>query len=321
MKAEADIHFLQGINQLVGHGWPYSPPQAGEPGWHLYAAAVFNQHNPWWIVMPDIAAYLQRVSWLLRQGEPATDVALYLPTADAYAGFSLGHDSVSESMDRLLGPNAIPQILEGGYNYDFIDDDAIAAVGIKYPILILPNVERIPLKTLKTIAEYARLGGIVISTGRVPSLAPGFLETKTDTPQIFELARISFRTTFSRGHLVRDDTQLAETLHKLLPPDVTAPPEIGFVHRSMAPYEAYFFVNTGNHPVTCSAGSEVHQKRGACVVGSVHRRRRRRDAGLPHPVTMKSTWTGPIRIAGRLVFPGHSLEAGRKIEPFGGGSV
>ena len=26
MKAEADRHFLQGINQLIGHGWPYSPP-------------------------------------------------------------------------------------------------------------------------------------------------------------------------------------------------------------------------------------------------------------------------------------------------------
>ncbi len=30
MKAEADTFFLQGINQLVGHGWPtYSPPSAG----------------------------------------------------------------------------------------------------------------------------------------------------------------------------------------------------------------------------------------------------------------------------------------------------
>ena len=26
MKAEADLHFLQGINQLIGHGWPYTPP-------------------------------------------------------------------------------------------------------------------------------------------------------------------------------------------------------------------------------------------------------------------------------------------------------
>jgi hypothetical protein len=31
MKAEADLHFLQGINQLVGHGWPYSPQGAIEP--------------------------------------------------------------------------------------------------------------------------------------------------------------------------------------------------------------------------------------------------------------------------------------------------
>ena len=87
LKAEADLHFLEGVNQIIGHGWPYSPPEAGEPGWHFYAAAALNPHNPWWIVMPDIAAYLQRVSFLLRQGEPVTDVAIYLPTDDAYAQF------------------------------------------------------------------------------------------------------------------------------------------------------------------------------------------------------------------------------------------
>ena len=90
MKAEADLHFLQGVNQFIGHGWPYSPPAAGEPGWRFYAAAVFNDHNPWWIVMPDITAYLQRISFLLRQGRPANDVALYLPTDDAYARFTPG---------------------------------------------------------------------------------------------------------------------------------------------------------------------------------------------------------------------------------------
>ena len=72
MKAEADLHFLQGINQLIGHGFPYSPPSAGEPGWRFYAAAVFNQHNPWWLVMPDVTRYLQRISFLLRQGSPPT---------------------------------------------------------------------------------------------------------------------------------------------------------------------------------------------------------------------------------------------------------
>jgi len=258
MKAEADLHFLQGINQLVGHGWPYSPPQVGEPGWHFYAAAVFNQHNPWWIVMPDITAYLQRVSWLLRQGEPSNDVALYLPTADAYAGFTLGHDSVNQSMDRLLGPNVIPQILDGGYNFDFIDDDAIAAVGIKYPVLVLPNVERMPLATLARIGEYARKGGSVIATGRVPSLAPGFREAKADTPQIRELARSLFEGPAARGHLVKDDAKLGEALLRVLRPDVVAPPEIGFVHRKLLPFvDAYFVVNTANHRVHRPVGFRV----------------------------------------------------------------
>src|SRR5580704_18130533 len=88
MKAEADIHFLEGVNQLIGHGWPYSPPSAGEPGWRFYAAAVFNDHNPWYTVMPDVTRYLQRVSFLLRQGKPVNDVALLLPTDDAWAKFN-----------------------------------------------------------------------------------------------------------------------------------------------------------------------------------------------------------------------------------------
>ncbi|HEY8150683.1 MAG TPA: glycosyl hydrolase, partial [Vicinamibacteria bacterium] len=90
VKAEADQHFLVGINQLIGHGWPYSPPQAGTPGWPFYAAAVLSDKNPWWPVMPDLAAYLQRVSFVLRQGEPVVDVALYAPTEDAWAAFRPG---------------------------------------------------------------------------------------------------------------------------------------------------------------------------------------------------------------------------------------
>jgi hypothetical protein len=90
MKAEADRMFLLGVNQIVGHGYPYSPPGAGEPGWSLYAAAVFNSHNPWFAVMPDVTKYLQRVSWLLRQGKPANDIAILIPEDDGQAAFTPG---------------------------------------------------------------------------------------------------------------------------------------------------------------------------------------------------------------------------------------
>jgi hypothetical protein len=102
MKAEADRMFLLGVNQFVGHGYPYSPTAAGEPGWSLYAAAVFNSHNPWFPVMPDITRYLQRVSWLLRQGQPANDIAILLPEDDAQAAFTPGHVSVTDEMKKRI---------------------------------------------------------------------------------------------------------------------------------------------------------------------------------------------------------------------------
>ena len=103
MKAQADLNFLEGINQLVGHGWPYSPPEAGEPGWRFYAAAVFDDHNPWWIVMPDVTKYLQRISFLLRQGKPVNDVAIYVATADNMAQYQAGRERIGGGSGGGMG--------------------------------------------------------------------------------------------------------------------------------------------------------------------------------------------------------------------------
>jgi len=256
MKAEADLHFLQGINQLVGHGFPYSPPSAGEPGWRFYAAAVFNQHNPWWLVMPDVTLYLQRISFLLRQGQPANDVAVYIPTDDAWAAFTPGNDSVNKTVDQLLGTDLAPRILDAGYNFDFIDDGAIAHAGIPYPILILPNVERIPLATCQKLQEYVRKGGILIATRRTPSLAPGLMEA-SDTPRIADLSRALFQNAGAPGHLVTDMSTLPAVLHAALPADVATAPEIGFVHRKLGFADIYFLANTSNHPVHSPAAFRV----------------------------------------------------------------
>ena len=164
MKAEADLHFLIGVNQIIGHGWPYSPPQVGEPGWSLYAAAVFNNHNPWHPVMPDVARYIQRISYLLRQGQPANQVALLLPTDDAWAKFSPGKVSVTEEMAHLITPTLMSAILSAGYNVDFIDADTIDRLGIHHPILVIPPTDRIPEEASNKIAQFVAHGGKVIGS-------------------------------------------------------------------------------------------------------------------------------------------------------------
>ena len=175
MKAEADIDFIMGENQLIFHGWPYSPPPSelapGDPGWSLYAAAVFNDHNPWHPVMPAVTQYIARISWLLRQGEPANQVAVLLPTDDAWAGFSPAHVSVTGAMQKLVPKEMIAAILSAGYNFDFIDADAINSVGLgTHQILVLPPTDRIPVDTLRKIDDWAAHGGKIIAVGKLPSL-------------------------------------------------------------------------------------------------------------------------------------------------------
>ncbi|MDO8834185.1 MAG: glycosyl hydrolase, partial [Vicinamibacterales bacterium] len=192
VKAEADLHFLQGINQLIGHGWPYTADGVAYPGWRFYAAGVFNEKNPWWIVMPDVSRYLQRVSFLMRQGQPANDVAVYLPVADTRAHFVPGKiGSLIETMDRRMGPDVIPAIIEAGYNLDFVDDGVLLGRGTvqdgrlaigknRYRAIILPGIERMPPDTMKAVESFARQGVHVIATRRVPALAPGYLATAAD---------------------------------------------------------------------------------------------------------------------------------------------
>ncbi len=270
MKAEADLHFLQGINQLVGHGWPYSPDTAGEPGWRMYAAGAFNAHNPWWFVMPDLAAYLQRVSFALRQGKPANDVALLLPNDDAWASFTVnghlsssvttqggfntrGRDvSIDESMGELLGNKVVPQILDAGFNLDFIDGDAIDNIGIPYRVLILPGVDRLPFSTYQKIEQYALQGGIVIATRRLPSTAPGFLNAEAEGRQIQTISERLFRSTNAPGHFVEDESQLGSTILTYLKPDVAfspKAPDIGFIHRKLDVGDLYFIANTANRAI------------------------------------------------------------------------
>ena len=274
MKAEADLHFLQGINQLVGHGWPYSPESAGEPGWRMYAAGAFDAHNPWWFAMPDLTGYLQRVSFALRQGKPANDVALLLPNDDAWASFTVngqstssvttkggfnirGKDvSIDESMGDLLGHEVIPQILDAGFNPDFIDGDAIDSLGISYPVLLVPGVERIPAATYRKIEQYALNGGSVIATRRLPSTAPGLLNAAAESREIQEISQRLFRSTGAKGVFVEDERNLGQAIASRSKPDLELSPkapEIGFIHRRLSDGDLYFVANTSNHLVRTQA--------------------------------------------------------------------
>jgi len=261
MKTEADIDFIMGENLLFFHGWPYSAPQVAEPGWSLYAAAVFNNHNPWHPVMSAVTGYIARLSYLLRQGQPANQVAVLLPTDDAWAAFAPPTVTVTGAMQRLIAPALMSAILSAGYNVDFIDADAINKVGINHQILVLPPTDRIPIETLKKIQAFAASGGKVISVGRAPSLdAEG-----KPLPEIAALSRQLFdagRSTFvaDTGHL-GDALQVAAMPDfKLANADDATRSQLGFIRRKLPGVDIYFVANTSNHQIDATAAFATKHK-------------------------------------------------------------
>ncbi len=239
LKGEAHDHLLNGINQLIGHGWPYSPADAPGLGWFFYAAGALDDRNPWWPAMPELARYLGRLCWLLRQGEPTADIALYVPNDDLFAtmGRSQGGslDTWREARRRI--PSAIPAAIRGaGLDYDLIDDEAlrVTAPG-RYRVVIVPTATEIPKATEAWLDGVRSSGGTVMAVESTCQL-PGAVEVAADG--------------------------LADALVTAVRPDleISPPtPDIGFVHRRCGDTEIYFVANTG--PTTRTFGVAARTSR------------------------------------------------------------
>lgn len=245
VKAEADVHFIQGVNQLIGHGWPSTPASIEKPGWGFYAASVLNDSNPWWGAMPDLALYLQRVSWLMRQGKPVADVALYLPVADIRARFTAGSGRVSIDRQSLevMGHAIIPALLSAGYNFDLVDDGLLdeALTRGAYKAVLLPNAERMPLSSLKRLEKFTAAGGKVIAIGKQPSMTPGWVDHEKLSPEVAAAGQVL--------PLVADEPAAVRELGAAFAPDMKWSPAssaIGYAHRAVDGADVYFIANTAN---------------------------------------------------------------------------
>lgn len=270
IKAESNLQFLNGVNQLLFHGWPYTAPGVEYPGWRFYAAAVFDEKNPWWLVMPDITGYLARTSWLLRQGQPANDIALYLPEEDAFSAMTPSSlQMVGAGGNGILNPlvnKYVPLILDAGFNFDGIDAGILASHGrvdgptlafggVKYRAVVLPHVTRITPAAFRTLEQFADAGGILISIGEPPSVAPGYAAPGADRQAVRDIAERLFRGPNAKGIVVTPE-QLGATLAEKLSPDVrltNSGGNVGFVHRRIGDTNVYFVANTSNERVTTTA--------------------------------------------------------------------
>ena len=264
MKPATDAVLLDGLNHIVNHGYSYSPPQAGEPGWSFYASTEANHTNTWWRHYPHLARYVQRTCALLQTGVAVNPVAVYLPVPDLFAQFGAGGLHIDVEAEGLLDAGLLMGLRQAGYDFDMIHDHALAELArveagelragtARYKVVIVPNARYMPPESAARLAELVRAGGHVIFVERLPEGAAGLRDREARSAQVRrELAGLS---------LVADRAAALARLGAVLQPDFeivgpsveqaearkAAIENVGFVHRRLGACDYYFVANVSAH--------------------------------------------------------------------------
>jgi hypothetical protein len=201
IKLGSDLHFACGVNKIVAHGYAYSPPAAGIPGWGYYASIMMNDTNTWWPYFRHLSDYVRRTSYALTLGKPAVDVGILLPEDDVMAAQAPGRGlNLYMATKGWLGRTRVPEfslpaafsaetpllttLLANGYTFDGFDrsllqpalrtDRGRLEVGdVAYRIAILPSLKGISIEILERLRDFCRSGGTLIATRRLPEAAYG----------------------------------------------------------------------------------------------------------------------------------------------------
>lgn len=187
-KPDIDLMFLSGINHVFFHGSCYSPREAEWPGWRFYASVDMTPNNSIWRDLSAFTKYIERCQSFLQWGEPDNDFLVYLPY----------YDMIYEQPDRIVlfdihsmdkrAPKfikTIQHIVASGYDVDYISDKYIEKTRVNeghltttgknaYSAIVVPDVQFMPVETLKQILALAHEGAKVIFVASCPQAVPGY---------------------------------------------------------------------------------------------------------------------------------------------------
>ncbi|MCM4157227.1 glycosyl hydrolase [Gramella sp. AN32] len=202
-KPEVEELMLNGINHIYVHGNTYSPKRAKWPGWKFYAAVNFSPNNTIWEDASGLFEYINNCQSFLQAGEPDNEILLYWPVHDIWGNYLNGElffqmkiHSLDEWLHGTPFYNLTKDLMRKGYQLDFISDafvdqaevqeGKIVLPGGTYKSLVIPDSDKMPLKTLKKLIDLKEKGASIIFEG-LPESVPGFTNYEQRTQSLKNL--------------------------------------------------------------------------------------------------------------------------------------
>lgn len=185
LKQLGDLTLLTGVTHFVLHGFNYSPPEAGFPGWVRFGT-YFSEHNPWWPFLRLWSDYAARVSWVLQNSVPQSTIAILSPDDDVWSEFGRPYYPFPEREAPLYAWRLWEAFHRAGYNTDYVSDRILLESATeegtltygdrRYEGLVVPGLRRMPPAVARKLEEFARSGGRLLFVERFPSQGPSFLD-------------------------------------------------------------------------------------------------------------------------------------------------
>lgn len=246
IKAAADAIFLDGMNQIVNHGYSYSPKENGKLGQPFYASSQINHTNTWWPHFKHISLYINRVCDFLQRGKTKVNLAIYLPQHDIWAENPLSDIHMCMKIEERISTALADTIHKEGYWFDYVNDDVLEHFETyEYEALLLPQCERIPVETAMKIERCAKMGIPIICVGRVPDKCCGRIGYDEGTRKIREILHTLLQE--KKCTLLTEQMEdVRNGLGEILTPDVRITRNkgtIGYVHQVNGEEHIYFIVN------------------------------------------------------------------------------
>jgi len=201
IKIASDGFLRAGATKFYTHGFSASPERDLAPTRRTGWATQVNPTNIWWKYYPLLSQYIARCSYILRQGDFAPDIAIYSPLANQWTKDALNARRWTRDFDWGELGNLL---LSNGYDFDLLNDDAIQNIAefedgnikirnMKYKVLLIPNIEALPLKTLKRIEQYIEGGGAVVALDRLPEFSTGYINSGQEDQEVKRVVNKIFK--------------------------------------------------------------------------------------------------------------------------------
>jgi len=201
IKIATDGLLRSGATKFYNHGYSFLPEHDLAPSRRMPWAPQINPSNVWWKYYPKLTEYIARCSFLLRQGSFAPDIAIYSPLANQWSKNALDSRRWTRNFDWGELGNLL---ISNGYDFDLLNDDALQNIAsfekgliriknMEYKILLIPNIEYMPLKTLKVIDKYVRGGGVVIALDRLPEYSTGLIGVESKNEELKKIISSMFQ--------------------------------------------------------------------------------------------------------------------------------